>query len=120
MYKLSLFIRHNMMDKILLVIAHPDDESMFFLPTLLALRRAHLALYLLCLSTGNAYGKGCVRSKELLNVCRWLQVRLGCTRSRTGSHQACANQIPVDHVHIVDSPQLQVIRCMNVYTLQLT
>lgn len=69
------------MDKILLVIAHPDDECMFFLPTLLALRRSHLALYLLCLSTGNAYGKGDVRLHELRHVCRWLQVSLGCIRT---------------------------------------
>lgn len=36
----------------LLVIAHPDDESMFFAPTLLELLRAGEQVHVLCLSTG--------------------------------------------------------------------
>lgn len=37
---------------ILLVIAHPDDESMFFIPTLLYLAKLQEKIHLLCLSTG--------------------------------------------------------------------
>ncbi len=38
---------------VLLIIAHPDDECMFFSPTILALtRRAPQNVYLLCLSEG--------------------------------------------------------------------
>lgn len=39
---------------VLLVIAHPDDEAMFFAPTLLGLLApsAHNTVHLLCLSTG--------------------------------------------------------------------
>lgn len=36
----------------LLIIAHPDDESMFFAPTLLYLRDQKQGVVLLCLSEG--------------------------------------------------------------------
>lgn len=39
--------------RVLLVTAHPDDESMFFGPTILSLiRRKNCKIYLLCLSNG--------------------------------------------------------------------
>ncbi len=38
---------------VLLVIAHPDDEVMFFAPTILACHRAGCTIGILCLSTGN-------------------------------------------------------------------
>ncbi|KAF8724731.1 hypothetical protein AX14_008635 [Amanita brunnescens Koide BX004] len=55
--------------RILLLTAHPDDECLFFAPTLLAL--AHQPVYSLTLSTGNADGLGNLRRRELhgsLNV----------------------------------------------------
>lgn len=36
----------------LLVTAHPDDECMFFAPTILKLVESQASVYLLCLSTG--------------------------------------------------------------------
>ena len=70
--------------RILLLTAHPDDEAMFFAPTILALSAqkagvqeasgqtvlsqpdlANPHLFSLCLSTGNADGLGSVRTKEL-------------------------------------------------------
>lgn len=42
----------------LLVIAHPDDESMFFAPALQHLRRAGAQLWVLCLSKGAM--RGCI------------------------------------------------------------
>lgn len=36
----------------LLVVAHPDDESMFFAPLILHLTQLGLRVALLCLSTG--------------------------------------------------------------------
>jgi len=41
--------------RICLLIAHPDDEAMFFAPTLLALTAPELGNHvkILCLSTGN-------------------------------------------------------------------
>lgn len=40
--------------RVALVTAHPDDEAMFFSPTLLALAAQGCTLFLLCLSTGAA------------------------------------------------------------------
>ncbi|XP_020273414.1 probable N-acetylglucosaminyl-phosphatidylinositol de-N-acetylase isoform X2 [Asparagus officinalis] len=73
---------------VLLVIAHPDDESMFFAPTLLFLASQGHSLHVLCLSTGNAEGKGNVRKEELYRACATLKV-------------------PQQQVKILDHPNLQ-------------
>ena len=54
--------------RICLLIAHPDDEAMFFAPSVLALTRPALGnhLKILCLSSGNADGLGSVRKNELV------------------------------------------------------
>ncbi|KAF2011484.1 phosphatidylinositol glycan class L [Aaosphaeria arxii CBS 175.79] len=54
--------------RIVLLIAHPDDEAMFFAPTLLALTRPELGNHvkILCLSSGDADGLGETRKKELV------------------------------------------------------
>lgn len=53
---------------ILLVTAHPDDEAMFFAPTILSLsRKTSLDMFHLCLSSGNADGLGAIRKAELTN-----------------------------------------------------
>lgn len=43
--------------RILLLIAHPDDEAMFFAPTVLSLTRPELGnhIKILCLSSGMAH-----------------------------------------------------------------
>jgi N-acetylglucosaminylphosphatidylinositol deacetylase len=51
----------------LLVIAHPDDECLFFAPILLSL---HSNTYVLCLSNGNNH-----RSDELRRSCNQLRVK---------------------------------------------
>lgn len=53
--------------RICLLIAHPDDEAMFFAPTLLWLTRPGLGnqVLILCLSSGDADGLGHVRKDEL-------------------------------------------------------
>ncbi|KAJ2354915.1 hypothetical protein GGF43_002990 [Coemansia sp. RSA 2618] len=54
---------------VLFVTAHPDDESMFFAPTLASLsRRRDVAVSLLCLSKGNHDGLGELRKKELVKA----------------------------------------------------
>ena len=50
---------------ILLVIAHPDDECMFFTPSVRYFRNRGDRVDLLCLSTGNFDGMGPVRRGEL-------------------------------------------------------
>ncbi|KAI9004254.1 putative deacetylase LmbE-like domain-containing protein, partial [Gaertneriomyces semiglobifer] len=57
---------------VLLVIAHPDDECMFFAPTILGLKGAQVSV--LCLSNGNKDGLGSRRQKELVESCRVLGV----------------------------------------------
>ncbi|KAJ5874222.1 uncharacterized protein N7529_002652 [Penicillium soppii] len=63
--------------RICLLIAHPDDEAMFFAPTVLALTRPELGnhLKILCLSTGDADGLGPIRTKELQKSALALGVR---------------------------------------------
>ncbi|PVU98510.1 hypothetical protein BB560_005655 [Smittium megazygosporum] len=51
---------------VMFVTAHPDDETMFFAPTILALSKIpNVSIFLVCFSTGNAMGMGNVRRKEL-------------------------------------------------------
>jgi N-acetylglucosaminylphosphatidylinositol deacetylase len=54
--------------RICLLIAHPDDEAMFFAPTLLSLTRPEAGNHvkILCLSTGDADGLGETRKRELV------------------------------------------------------
>lgn len=63
--------------RILLLIAHPDDEAMFFAPTLTWLTRPELGntVMLLCLSSGDADGLGHVRKAELVDSALMLGVR---------------------------------------------
>ena len=55
-------------ERILLLTAHPDDECMFFAPTIQALtfdRVTSSHVHSLCLSTGDADGLGDLRKEEL-------------------------------------------------------
>ncbi|RDA84003.1 hypothetical protein CP532_3146 [Ophiocordyceps camponoti-leonardi (nom. inval.)] len=54
--------------RICILIAHPDDEAMFFAPTVLALSRPETGNHvkILCLSTGDAQGLGALRRRELV------------------------------------------------------
>lgn len=63
--------------RICLLIAHPDDEAMFFSPTVLALTRPETGNHvkILCLSTGNADGLGETRKKELVKSAMTLGLR---------------------------------------------
>lgn len=59
---------------VLLIIAHPDDECMFFAPTIRMFFRMGVQVHVLCLSTGNHDGLGVVRERELVRSCRVLGV----------------------------------------------
>ncbi|KAI0551065.1 putative deacetylase LmbE-like domain-containing protein [Xylaria curta] len=63
--------------RICLLIAHPDDEAMFFAPTVLALTRPENGNHvkILCLSTGNAAGLGETRKLELVESAMLLGLR---------------------------------------------
>jgi N-acetylglucosaminylphosphatidylinositol deacetylase len=82
-------------DRVLIVTAHPDDETIFFSPTIVSLIRARIPVSILCLSnggtlllrqqsglfslnihiSGGAYGLGSVREKEMIEACKELKVR---------------------------------------------
>ncbi|KAL4712398.1 hypothetical protein ACJJTC_001559 [Scirpophaga incertulas] len=61
--------------RVLIVVAHPDDECMFFGPTIFRLCEQGADVYLLCLSNGNYEGKGSIRKQELWNACHELGVQ---------------------------------------------
>ncbi|KAJ8608967.1 hypothetical protein MRB53_039406 [Persea americana] len=65
--------------RILLLTAHPDDESMFFAPLLTRLTRpsAGNRVKILCLSTGDANGLGDVRKGEVKRAAEMLGVENG-------------------------------------------
>lgn len=62
--------------KVLLVVAHPDDECLFFSPTLstFAHRLSGIDLSILVMSLGNNYGLGETRRKELQGSCAMYNV----------------------------------------------
>ncbi|ANQ08932.1 N-acetylglucosaminylphosphatidylinositol deacetylase [Plasmodium coatneyi] len=56
------------------IIAHPDDEIMFFFPTIKLLfdKKKKEEIFLLSLSNGDFYGQGKIREKELYHVWSYL------------------------------------------------
>ncbi|TPX68037.1 hypothetical protein SpCBS45565_g03337 [Spizellomyces sp. 'palustris'] len=77
---------------VLLVTAHPDDECMFFGPTIVQLIEHGAEVAVLCLSSGNADGIGTVRKKELLESCKKLGIH--------SSNVTC-----LDHPQLQDDPK---------------
>lgn len=78
----------RMSRNVLLVLAHPDDESMFFAPTILFLKSKGHSIHILCLSQGNADGLGNIRKEELYLACVTLK-------------------IPAEQVKVLDHSELQ-------------
>ena len=63
---------------VLLVIAHPDDEAMFFSPLLVHCQQHEIPVFLICFSDGNFTGQGITRRTELIQSANIL----GIDRSR--------------------------------------
>ena len=73
--KYEAFFSNNNKDKdILLLIAHPDDETMFFIPVLKFLLNLKKKVRILCLSNGNFDKIGDVREKEFSELCKNLNI----------------------------------------------
>lgn len=85
LHSTSLHKHLRLHDAVLLITAHPDDECMFFAPSIRTLRRLNIPVHVLCLSRGNHDGLGCRREKELEGSCRVLGVN--CTVLEEGSLQ---------------------------------
>lgn len=80
---------------LLIVTAHPDDECLFFSPSILGIlgRSRHMTGALLVMSVGNNYGLGDTRALELQGSCAAL-----------GIHpQRC---IALDHHDLQDNPRV--------------
>lgn len=61
--------------RVLLVIAHPDDECMFFGPLIVRLIKSRKSvIYILCLSCGDSQNQGHLRKQELFNSCKVLGI----------------------------------------------
>ena len=60
---------------VLLLIAHPDDEAMFFLPFLKNIQNQSREIFLECFSIGDSEGKGETRRRELLESCKHLGIK---------------------------------------------
>ncbi|XP_056415198.1 N-acetylglucosaminyl-phosphatidylinositol de-N-acetylase [Hyla sarda] len=78
----------------LLLIAHPDDECMFFAPTIFGVLQGQRPLSVLCCSTGNYYNQGETRKKELIQSCAALGI-------------APSNVTLIDHSELPDSPSVK-------------
>ncbi|EDV94882.1 N-acetylglucosaminyl-phosphatidylinositol de-N-acetylase [Drosophila grimshawi] len=84
-----------LMGRMLLVIAHPDDECMFFGPLIYSLtQRDGCQVYVLCLSNGNYEQQSQLRREELFRACK----RLGIDES---------NVILVNATNLPDDPNVE-------------
>ena len=83
--------------RICLLIAHPDDEAMFFAPTVLALTRPEMGnrVSILSLSSGDAEGLGETRSRELVESALVLGLR------------------GPEDVHVLHNPEYEFISLTN-------
>lgn len=77
-----------------LVIAHPDDESMFFVPTIKSLVSAGKTLHILCLTTGDYDGLGRQREKEMIRAGRLLGVEKVIVKNDLKDHPSERWPIP--------------------------
>lgn len=73
-YASSNSLKCGAKQNVLFVTAHPDDECMFFAPTIKSMLRAGNPVYLVCLSKGDYEGLGDVRKKELIASCSKLGI----------------------------------------------
>ncbi|XP_037605212.1 N-acetylglucosaminyl-phosphatidylinositol de-N-acetylase isoform X2 [Sebastes umbrosus] len=88
----ALSVRDDL--RALVVTAHPDDECLFFSPSIIRLVESQVSVHLLCLSKGNFYNQGAQRKQELLNSC----AVLGIPDSRVTI---------VDHKKLPDDPKAE-------------
>lgn len=75
LWKPSLFFTSKpVRGNVLVVIAHPDDECMFFGPFIASLTNSISKVYILCLSRGDESGLGAIRQQELIKAASVLKV----------------------------------------------
>lgn len=99
---------------VLLAIAHPDDESMFFVPTLLHLKESGATVHVLCLSTGESTS-GTGRLSRMHRLIIPDARRDAGNADKLGPRrcvelvQACGRLgVPPERVEVLDRPDMQV------------
>ncbi|PWA23227.1 hypothetical protein CCH79_00002161 [Gambusia affinis] len=98
----------------LVVTAHPDDECMFFTPTIIRLVELNASVHLLCLSEGNYYHQGSQRREELLRSCAVLGIP--ASRVTIINHEKLPDDPKAEwSVSLVSSAVLRHVtdRCIN-------
>ncbi|XP_015907264.2 N-acetylglucosaminyl-phosphatidylinositol de-N-acetylase isoform X1 [Parasteatoda tepidariorum] len=108
--KPSIFIKKK--STVLFVIAHPDDECMFFAPTILSILRRNFEVYVLCLSSGGYQFESNVRKQELRKSCQTLGIPGG-------------NLTIIEHSQLPDNPkrkwnQIKVGKIILKYSFKLS
>lgn len=73
-------------------MAHPDDETMFFSPTVIGMQEERGSnLYLMVVSNGGYEGLGLERTREMMHA---------------ASHMGFAGHEVFNHVDLADSPEV--------------
>lgn len=98
--------------KVLLIIAHPDDECMFFGPVIADVGKVASSFSLLCLSKGNYYNQlGDQRKKELFKSCKIL----GISNVTTLDNRSMVDNPEFEwNEHLVSEVLLQFVRAQSV------
>jgi N-acetylglucosaminylphosphatidylinositol deacetylase len=102
-------------ESIALIIAHPDDEAMFFTPTLDTLQRHQTNqkqtydIHLICLSNGNFRGllRSCFNVNHYALYTYMTGVGLGKIREKELMDSCRSFNIAPANCHIIDHKQLQ-------------
>lgn len=127
----NVFSGRGIHSRVLLVTAHPDDESLFFAPTVISLlsHKQHISnlenvaqgaeVYFLCLSAGDADGLGQIRKQELVHSLdvfgidedkRWIvdnpYVKSPCNLLNTYINHIFAGRNLKDNITITWDPQV--------------
>ena len=99
--------------RVLLLTAHPDDECMFFSPTIINLASSVQSLQVLCLSRGNDQGLGSIRQTELDKSCKVLaDTTIEC---RALDHEGLQDGMDIKW----DLPVIEEIVVQNIKSLKI-
>lgn len=97
---------------VVLLTAHPDDEAMFFGPTIHKLLRENNTVSLLCFSTGDNDGIGHIRTKELFESLNYFTktTTANVTVEAEGDDEITEKSIDITNklrlLDIIDEPKL--------------
>lgn len=96
-HRMAAGIAANGGQRALLVIAHPDDETMFFAPLLKMFVENNMPFYILCLSNGDHDHLGDIREHEMENLVSTIHsdIMFGDLEDRPGTMWSSADILPI-------------------------